>query len=315
MFALGRNIYATGMVHAAAYARHPALAAAGLRALLQDGAVDAVECAGLGPGEERQDLLNLVHASGCDLVYVAGAMMRRRGIDPSETSPELWTAGLDRMKAIVEEASSLGARLLLMSSGPDTAPAARPAAKDQLGCFLRALCRHAEMLRPDDPLWITLEHFDRDLDKRLLLGPTRETAELVGDVRRDQRNVGVTCDLSHIVQLGEAPREAIALLGDLLIHAHGANCGLDPNNPTTFGDSHCVFAPGMGAVDTEQVAQFILDLDDHGFGQRTVPTRWPLISMEMIATEAQEPSIVVANGLRTLHRASTMAGALRSAHS
>ncbi len=141
------------------------------------------------------------------------------------------------LKKLVETAAGLGCRMMLLCSGPDVAPDQRAAAIDRLAGVLEELCAHAKAVRPHDPLWLTFEHFDRELDQKRLLGPTVEAAALIERVRRTHANIGLTLDLSHIVQLGEDIAGAVAAAREVTIHAHVANCGLDRAVPATFGDS------------------------------------------------------------------------------
>jgi sugar phosphate isomerase/epimerase len=199
--------------------------------------------------------------------------------------------------------------MLLLCSGPDTAPDERPAAFDRFADVLSELCEHAARVRPADPLWITLEHFDRELDQRRLVGPTVEAAALVRRVRQAHPNIGLTLDLSHLVQLGEDIDVAVEAARDVVVHAHVANCGLDRTVPTTFGDSHCRFGAPGGAVGVEDVAGFLRALVRCGYGASTLPTRMPLVSVEMKTPEGEPPELAIAAGLRMLKRAALVADA------
>ena len=70
-------------------------------------------------------------------------------------------------------------------------------------------------------MWITVEHFDRELDQKRLLGPTAEAAALLREVRKRHANVGMTVDLSHVEptvctteagERGDVPRSRTAML-------------------------------------------------------------------------------------------------------
>ncbi len=44
----------------------------------------------------------------------------------------------------------------------------------------------------------SLKNFDREHDKRLLVGPTEDAKEVVGKVKEDCENIGLTIDLNHL---------------------------------------------------------------------------------------------------------------------
>lgn len=307
MLRIGTAVFGMGVVHGAAYSSTPHDPAATTLRLLHDPQLHAVEGAWALEPAAQQELRNAIAFSGADTVYTVGGAMRRKGINPSAESAEDRAAALAELKNLVAVASDLGCRMLLMCSGPDTAPERRPAATEHLRTAIEEMCAHAVAVRPDDPLWITFEHFDRELDQKRLLGPTRETVGLVKDVRKRHKNIGLTLDLSHLVQLGEDIVEAVEIARDVTIHAHVANCGLDRAVPSTFGDSHCRFGAAGGAVDVHDVKGFLLALVRNGFGATQVPTRLPIISVEMKTPEGEPPELAMAAGLRVLQHAAALA--------
>jgi sugar phosphate isomerase/epimerase len=307
MLRIGGQLYGAGVVHGAAYAGHDHDPLATTERFLLDPKVQAVEGAWDLDGVAAADLRDRLTWSGCDIVYVVGGFMRRQKIDPSADSAAERASARDVLKRLVETASGYGAAMMLLCTGPDTGPQRRGDAIRQFGETVQALCEHARAVRPDRPMWITVEHFDRELDQKRLLGPTAEAAALLADIRKQHSNVGMTLDLSHVVQLGEDIEEAVAAAGDVLIHAHVANCGLDRSLPATFGDSHCRFGAGGGAVTLDDVVRFLMALVRHGYGSRPVATSMPIISVEMKTPQGETPELALAAGLRMLDRAAALA--------
>lgn len=300
MFRIGSSLYQAGVVHAAAYSSATSKGPETLLPLLHELSIDAIE----GNWSAGDDAVrSILTWSGCDVVYVAGGLMRSRGIDPSVVEPAARGTMLAAMREIIDAANWFGARLLLVSAGPDVEQHDRPRAIESLGATLRELCRYAEQSRPHDPLWITFENFDRELDQKRLLGPTVETAALIADIRRDHGNIGMTLDMSHVAQLGEDLAAAVHTAGDLVVHAHVANCGLNPEVSRAFGDSHCRFGMPGGALGPADVLTFLRALHETGYGRRSVPTKAPLISVEMKTADGETPELVLVNGMRTLLQA------------
>jgi sugar phosphate isomerase/epimerase len=310
MIRVGAGFYATGVVHNAAYAGIAHDQIASVRSLALRPELDCIEAVWPQDGAERAPLRQLLSDAGVLCVHAAGGQMRRQSIDPHSEDPEERTRGMQRLKLMVEAASDMGARMIVLCSGPDPAPERRDSAKTQLVAALQELCLHAQDLRSEDPLWISFEHFDRHLDQKRLLGPTQETVEVIRRVRRHSPNIGILADLSHIVQLGEPIDEAIDTIGDLLIHAHVANCGIDPNYPDVFGDSHCRFGDPGSAVTLSEVTVFLAALERNGYSRRVLPTGHALISVEMKTPPEGDPGMSIANGLRMLAQAAAMVTAL-----
>lgn len=307
MLRIGNRIFGVGVVHGAAYAGKVHDAIATTARFLHDPTIQAVEGAWQVEGAADKQLRDLLQWSGCDVVYVIGGFMRRLGIDPSAESAQARMEAVEQLKVLVETASGYGARMMLMCSGADVAPDRRAEAIGHLQEAVGALCAHARAIRPEDPMWITFEHFDRELDQKRLLGPTVETAQMVRALRRDHFNIGMTLDLSHLVQLGEDIAEAVEIASDVTIHAHVATCGLDRRFPETFGDSHCRFdAPGS-AVAIGDVATFLTALVATGYGTDRIATRMPLVSVEMKTPMGETPEMALAHGLRVLYRAAAQA--------
>jgi sugar phosphate isomerase/epimerase len=307
MLRIGKAVFGAGVVHGAAYVAHDHDPVATTERFLLDPRIQAVEGGwDLSPAA-AEDLRCRFLWSGCDVVYTVGGFMRRQQIDPGAPTAEARRDAREKLMHLAETASGYGAAMLLLCTGPDKGPDRRAEAIAQFGETVEALCDQARRLRPERPMWITVEHFDRDLDQKRLLGPTSESAALLADIRKRHSNVGMTLDLSHLVQLGEDIDEAVAAAGDLLIHAHVANCGLDRAITETFGDSHCRFGTEGGAVSLDDVVRFLRALVRNGYGARKVATSLPIVSVEMKTPQGETPELALASGLRILERAAVLA--------
>jgi len=115
----------------------------------------------------------------------------------------------------VEECSRRGIGKLAVCSGPDQGAEKREWARGILVKSLREICSRASPLGVD----ILLETFDRDWDKKLLIGPLGEAAEVVEAVSRSEKNIGLMWDLSHAPLLGEKP-EDLRRVSKILRHVH-----------------------------------------------------------------------------------------------
>jgi len=112
------------------------------------------------------------------------------------------------VKELVDDAYSINARSLIVCSGPDPIKD-REKARVSLVKSLKSLCKYAEQGARDHTLLICLETFDRDVDKKLLIGPTVEAVKIAKAVREECWNFGLCIDQGHLPLLKERPEEAL----------------------------------------------------------------------------------------------------------
>ncbi|MGQ9513628.1 MAG: sugar phosphate isomerase/epimerase family protein [Thermoproteota archaeon] len=145
------------------------------------------------------------------------------------------------VKRQVEECSRQGLKRLAICSGPDPGKERREEAKRLLVKSLVDICLYASRKN----LEILLETFDRDWDKKLLIGPIDEAIEVIDAVRKTEKNIGLMWDLSHAPLLGEKP-EDLRRASHVLEHIHiGCTKQLDDK----LLDWHPVFYT-KGAINT-----------------------------------------------------------------
>ena len=173
----------------------------------------------------------------------------------------------ERRKAValvqkcIDQAAELGAGRVAVLSGPYPGAADEARARRSLVESLLDLCAYG---RPKG-IEITLETFDRTVEKKALAGPTRLCVEISEAVRRDFPGFGLMLDLSHIPLLGEGIRECLTTGRDHLVHAHIGNCVMrDPAHPA-YGDQHPRFGIAGGENDTPEVLEYLRVLFDIGF--------------------------------------------------
>jgi sugar phosphate isomerase/epimerase len=147
---------------------------------------------------------------------------------------------------------------------------------------------------------ITLETFDRTIEKKALAGPTRFCVEISEAVRRDFPEFGLMLDLSHIPLVGEGIRECLTLGRDHLVHAHIGNCVMrDPAHPA-YGDQHPRFGIAGGENDTPEVIEFLRCLFDIGF---LGGAERPFLSFEVKPLPNETPEAVISGTKRVFEEA------------
>ena len=228
------------------------------------------------------------------------------GSQPGILGNQLNTAALDEdlrqrsvadIKASIDQAYEHGVRLLAMIDGLGSWPGEdrKEQAIEQVTKSLREICQYAQDRAGDYCLTISLETFDRSIEKKSLLGPTRDAVAVGERVRETHPNFGLTIDLSHLPLLGETPEESLTLAQDLLIHTHVGNCLMrDPEHPA-YGDKHPRFgAPGT-ENDVSDLVEFLQVLRRIGFFDKELPTRKPLVTFEVRPMEGEPQDVLLAN--------------------
>jgi sugar phosphate isomerase/epimerase len=253
----------------------------------------------------RQQVRDLADMAHMDLGF---------GSQPGVLMNKLNTAALDEaarqaavadIKQSIDQAYEHGCKLLAMIDGLESWPgeAKKQQAMDQVTKSLNELCAYAEQQAKDYLLTISLETFDRSIEKKSLLGPTRDAAEVAKRVREKHQNFGLTIDLSHVPLLGETSRESLTLAKDYLLHTHIGNCQMrDPSLPS-YGDKHPRFgAPGT-ENDTDALVDFLNVLLEIGYFKKPLPTRQPVVTFEVRPLAGERQDVLMANCRRVMEQA------------
>jgi len=242
-------------------------------------------------GDTFFDAVEVPSISSADWERVKGYVAERtfaRGLQPDILTNKLDLNSLDgtkrreaisRIKNEIDLASSRGIRMIGICSGPDPGVERRREAAESLFQSLMEICEHAA----EKQVRVALETFDRDYDKRLLIGPLSEAIEAVGKVRKRFDNIGLMWDLSHAPMLKETPEDLKRVAG-LLAHIH---VGCSKKTDGSFLDTH----PGFytkGAVNSEsdvaRLLQVLLEIGYDGMVGFEVKPEPQQTSEEIVST-------------------------------
>ena len=142
--------------------------------------------------------------------------------------------------------------------------------------------------------------FDREIDKKCLIGPAKEAKKVAEEVRKDFDNFGLIVDLSHTPLLDETPTQAIMPIRDYLVCAHIGNCLLKDKKHPVYGDQHPRFGIEGGENDVEELVEFLRVLLEVGFLKTENP---PIVSFEVKPLADESSQVVIANAKRVLREA------------
>ena len=291
-----------GIVHWMAYpeSRYSEdVALEGIKRLACDSFFTALELCPVGDNI-KEEVKRILQAAQLKVNIGGGAPLSWRGLNLASLEEKERQEAADFCKKLVDDAYFFAAQSLMLVPGADPGDAERDKAKEKLITSLDEVCRYAEEKAKSYTLTITFEYFDRDVDKKRVIGPTPEAVELARTLKKRHHNFGLTVDLSHLSQLRETSTYAIQAAGSYIKHAHLANCVLqDPDDPL-FGDKHPPFGVPGGENDIPEVAEFLRNLDKVGF---FASGDLPIVSCEIRASKDYDVELVIANAKRTIRQA------------
>lgn len=272
-----------------------------IRKVVEDEFFGAIEVSNLSDelGEKLRDILSSAHM---DVIYAGQPPLLAQGLSLCSLDEEERKRAVELCKNNIDKAYRIGASILAVHSGKDPGEAKRAEAKEKLIESLRELCAYAQERGEENIISLSLENFDRDIDKKLLIGPSEEAGEIAARIKEEFSNFGLTLDLSHLPLLGEKPHEALIAVSDYLIHVHIGNCVLRKDSPL-YGDAHPPFGVQDGEIDVEELSAFLEALIYIGYLRRSLPTRLPVISFEIKPLPGQIPEVVIASAKRTFSQA------------
>ena len=235
------------------------------------------------------------------------------GVQPILLRNQLNLASLDeshrqavvaRVKQAVDEAYAMGMRVLGLFDGPSSYPGKEYKAQALIAFAesLKEICAYAEQQRTDYTLWISLEQFDRDVDKKSLVGPIEDTLPLCKAVRAQCGNFGLLVDQGHLPLLGETPQATLSAAREYLGHIHLGSCIKKPGH-ALYGDQHPRFGHEDGENDTAELTEFLRTLFEIGYFDMAVPTDKPLCTFELKPAPGEDSLSVMANAKRTFQAA------------
>ncbi|MFC1912270.1 sugar phosphate isomerase/epimerase family protein [Chloroflexota bacterium] len=267
-----------------------------IRKIAEDEFFGGIEITSI-PGESRADIAKLLETSKLAVGYCAQPIQLAEKLDINSLDTRQREAAISRMKAAVDEACSLGASKFAMLSGPAPAADKYSEAKELLADSLIQICGYA---KSKGDLGVVMEIFDREYDKKCLIGPTEEGVEIAAAVRKQHPGFGLMVDLSHLPLLGESSGYALLTAKDYLTHVHMGNCLMKDTNHPAYGDKHPPFGAAGSENDVEELKLYLKALMEVGYigeGKQNV------VAFEVKPLSGESSEVVIANAKRTLMEA------------
>jgi sugar phosphate isomerase/epimerase len=265
------------------------------RQILADDFFEVIEITWIKDPAVRAKLKLLLASAGVEAKHGAQPRLLSQKLDLNSADEPARRRAIEEIKHAVEEAAEMGIRDVGLLSGSDVAPAERPAAMDRLENSLVELCRYAAKSGCN----IVLEVFDRDIDKKCLVGPANVAREIAERVKRSCKNFGLMVDLSHIPLLGESPAQALQPVRDHVAHIHIGNAYFKDRKDPAWGDQHPRFGYPGSANDVPEIVAFLRELFAIGY-LRADGTRRGAVSFEIKPVGDEDPTVMIAAAKRKL---------------
>ena len=227
--------------------------------LLKDGFFEVIETGPVNDVTERGRVREAVESKGAELAFACQPIQLVQKLNLASLDEPERAHALYAIRNAIAQARTLGAVGIAVLSGADPGPVNRAKATSALLDSLVSICREAGNLP------VHLETFDRDVDKKCLIGPTEEAVALANRVRSQVRNFGLMIELAHLPLLRETSRQALTAAKDVLTHVHVGNCVVrDPKHPQ-YGDLHPRFGLEGSEIGVDELAEFLSVLFEIGY--------------------------------------------------
>ncbi len=268
-----------------------------LEKIVYDEFFDAVEITHIKDPSVREKTGKLLASGKLTVAYGGQPVLMTNKLNLNSFDAGERQKALDRCKAAVDEAYELSAVGIGFLSGADPGPEKRGEATELLLDSLDQLCSYTAT---KGGMRVALETFDREIDKKVVIGPHKEAVALSARLRKKHANFGLMVDLSHFPLQFESTREALLTSKEHIIHAHMGNCVVKDKNNPGYGDLHPRFGFPGGETDVAELTEFLRVLLEIGYLNKETPR---ILSFEVKPMTDETSELVIANAKRTFLQA------------
>ncbi|MCD6420691.1 MAG: TIM barrel protein [Synergistetes bacterium] len=268
-----------------------------LREVATDEFFNAIEVSWIKDDKVRKHARELLEESHITVSYCANPRILSKNLDLNSFDEGRRKEAISEVISAIDEAYELGAASFTILSGADPGDRLREDAKALLVDSLIQICGYAKR---NGSIIVNLEVFDRNIDKKRLIGLAKDARDIAEKVSEEFGNFGLLVDLSHLPLLGETPTQAVIPVRKYVKGAHLGNCILRDTKHPAYGDKHPPFGIKGGENDVEEVMAFLRVLMDINFLNPEEP---PIVSFEIKPLTTGRTDIVIANAKRVLMEA------------
>ena len=276
------------------------LIAKSIARIAEDDFFDIIEIAGIQDAATRSEVRKIIEISQLGVSFCAHPTILSQKLNLNSFDEEERKNAIRVMINLIDQAVELSAHNFVFLSGKDPGDAGRIRALDLLVDSIKQLSAYGRQNNLD----LVLETFDRQVDKRALIGPVKDACYVAKAVREDHPRFGLLYDLSHMPLLDEMP-EDMSIIRDFITHIHVGNCVNVPGR-SLYGDLHPYFGYPGSVNSAPELAEFIRALFTIGYLDEKKDPK-PCIGFEIKPQAPDQTSeLIIANAKRTWRQAWAM---------
>jgi sugar phosphate isomerase/epimerase len=210
------------------------------------GFYEGVETGMILSSQAARDIRTACEDKSLRLTQWATLTINKENLNLSSVDNEIRRKSLERVKELVHLSAECGAKTFAVTSGRDPGAAYREEAKKCLADSLHAICDEVRQYKDMD---VVMEHLDRYVHKKQLMGPVDETFAWMMPIHQDCPNMYLGWDAAHAALGGENLITTIHQAATIMVQMHLSNAVLNPSDPL-YGDNHMKYgAPGFLTVE------------------------------------------------------------------
>lgn len=244
--------------------------------------------------KRRRKLIYKLRYCGKEIVYTLHVFPSKKislgSLDPQEQ-------GLS--KIVVQDQINLAVAIkatgFIFSSGIDLAENRDDAKK----CF-KDFCRWFYLKLKPHGIDALFEPFDRNIDKKFLLGPIDECIEFLDSLNNQGINIGFELDFAHLPLMAADFKYSISKTAPYLKRIHLGNCILKNRNSALYGDKHPPIGIDGGEIDIPELIVILRSLLKIGYLNKNI--RGALI-FEMTPFPGKSVEYTIADSFERLEKA------------
>lgn len=201
--------------------------------IAEEGFYKGIEIASIHDKEKRKRIQEITSSSQLTVTQWMTAIITEQGLNLSAVEENARQHAVAEIIKNIELAKEAGASNIALVTGPDPGEELRGKAADNLVESLSAICLEAKNFEME----VLVEPLDRHVHKKMFLGPTDETVEILSRVKKNNSNIGFAFDTAHAALNGEKLEAALETASPLVSQLHLSNAVLNPADPL-YGDYH-----------------------------------------------------------------------------
>lgn len=264
-----------------------------LDVMMHDVFFDRIELPRIKDLSIREEVKRRLQTTRMKVTYAASQSIFELDLNPNSLNEAERQRAVRELRSCMEDAIDFGADNLTMISGPMTeSPVDHEAEKNALAKSIAELSSFADQIG----LELQLEIHDYNVDKKRLIGPTKDAVDLLSRLKTRCQAFTFLIDLSHFPLLGETIEEAVFPLKDHIGYVHIGNCVIEKDDPR-YGDKHPFFGYPAGCNDTQELIRFFQALTTIGYLSRETKAQ---LTIETTKWKGERPEDLLVNAKRTL---------------